>query len=86
MAIIQAAKKAIRSAGRKHAFNLKRKKAVHDAGKEIEKLLAKKDMKGAAALLPKAYQAIDKSMKRGVLKANTAARRKSRLARLVAAK
>ncbi|MFA6006587.1 MAG: 30S ribosomal protein S20 [Candidatus Paceibacterota bacterium] len=86
MAITASAKKAIRNSKRKHEVNLKHKKSVTDVRKDIEKLVAKKDLKAAVALLPKAYQAIDKSMKLGLLKKNTAARRKSRLARLVSAK
>ena len=86
MAITKSAKKAIRNSKRKHVFNLKRKKVLTDVRKDIEKLVAKKDMKGAEALLSKAYQAVDKSMKNGLLKKNTAARRKSRLAKLVAGK
>ena len=42
-----------------------------------------RDAVGAAKLLPAAYQAVDKAAKRGVLSANTAARKKAGLARLV---
>jgi small subunit ribosomal protein S20 len=45
------------------------------------------DTKKAEELLPTAYKAIDKAEKRGVIKKNTAARKKSRLsARIVKAK
>jgi small subunit ribosomal protein S20 len=45
------------------------------------------DSKKAEELLPTAYKAIDKAEKRGVIKKNTAARKKSRLsARIVKAK
>ena len=40
----------------------------------------------AEAMLASAYKAIDKAGKGGVIKKNTAARRKSRIARLVSAK
>lgn len=83
MAITSSAKKAIRSSARKRVFNLRRKNALQDATKSLSKAFAGKDAKAAASLLPAAYKAIDKAMKRGVLKANTAARKKSRLARLV---
>ena len=52
---------------------------MRDTTKEVQKT-------GDAAKLPDAYQAIDKALKRGVIKKNTAARMKSRLARKVAAK
>ncbi len=80
MAITSSAKKAIRSAARKHVFNLRRKDALRDTTKSLTKALAAKDVKGAEGMLPAAYKAIDKAMKRGVIKANTAARKKSRLA------
>jgi len=80
MAITKSAKKAIRSSARKHVFNLRRKSALYDATKAITKALAAKDAKSAEKLLPAAYKAIDKACKRGVIKANTASRKKSRLA------
>ena len=40
------------------------------------------DKTEAEKLLPKAYQAIDKAAKRGIIKKNTAARKKSRLTAL----
>lgn len=83
MAITSSAKKAIRSAARKRVFNLRRQEAMRGAVKVVTKLLATKKPKEALAALPAAYQAIDKAKKRGVIKANTAARQKSRLALLV---
>ncbi len=80
MAITTSAKKAIRSSGKKRVFNLRRKNALQDTAKALSKKLAAKDTKAAEALLPAAYKAIDKAAKRGVIKANTAARKKSRLA------
>ncbi len=44
------------------------------------KALVAKDIAGATKILPTAYKAIDKAMKIGVIKKNTAARKKSRLA------
>lgn len=79
MAIIKSAKKAIRSSARKRAFNVKRKVTMRDELKEIKKLVVSKDKAGAQKLLPSVYQAIDKSVKRGVIKKNAAARKKSRL-------
>lgn len=80
MAITNSAKKAIRSSAKKHIFNLRRKGALYDATKELTKALAVKDISGAEKLLPTAYAAIDKARKRGVIKSNTANRKKSRLA------
>lgn len=80
MAITSSAKKAIRSSARKHVFNLRRKVALHDATKSLTKMLATKDVTGAEKLLSAAYKAIDKAKKRGVIKGNTADRKKARLA------
>ncbi|OGG78051.1 30S ribosomal protein S20 [Candidatus Kaiserbacteria bacterium RIFCSPLOWO2_01_FULL_52_12b] len=80
MAITSSAKKAIRSSARKHVFNIRRKETLHGATKSLLTALAKKDVAGAEKLLPVAYKAIDKAAKRGVIKGNTANRKKSRLA------
>ena len=80
MAITKGAKKAHRSSLRKRVFNLRRKNAMTDTVKEVRKLLATGNKDEAAKLLPNAFQAIDKAAKRGVIKSNTADRKKSRLA------
>ena len=79
MPIIKGAKKALRSSIRKRGFNLQRKKSMKEAIKEIDNLLTDKKVKEASVLVPKVYQAIDKATKRGLIKKNTAARKKSRL-------
>jgi small subunit ribosomal protein S20 len=80
MAITSSAKKAIRSSARKRVFNLRRKDALRDSTKALNKALAARDVAGAEKLVPAAYSAIDKAKKRGVIKSNTAARKKSLLA------
>ena len=80
MAITSSAKKAIRSSAKKRVFNLRRKDAMKDTTKSLTKALAAKDVAAAEKLLPEAYAVIDKAKKRGVIKSNTAARKKSRLA------
>jgi ribosomal protein S20 len=80
MAITSSAKKAIRASAKKHVFNLRRKNTLNDATKSLMKALAAKDVAGAEKLLPPAFKAIDKAAKRGVIKGNTADRKKARLA------
>jgi small subunit ribosomal protein S20 len=80
MAITKGAKKAHRQSLRKKVFNDARKKALRDAVKG-----ARTATKGDAKALAAAYQAIDKALKRGVIKKNTAARRKAKVARLLKA-
>jgi small subunit ribosomal protein S20 len=84
MAITSSAKKAQRVSARKQVFNVRRKRAMKGAVKDVvEGVAAGKD---AAATLSTAYKAIDKAAKKGVIKKNTANRKKSRLARLVSKK
>ncbi len=79
MAITKGAKKAHRSGERKRVFNVRRKVVLHDTVKEYSDYLKAGKLKEAEALLPKVYKSIDKATKRGVIKKNTAARKKSRL-------
>lgn len=81
MPITKSAKKAVRGSLRKKALNDRRKRAMKEAIKKIEKL-AKGDKAEALKMLSSAFQAIDKAAKRGVIKKNNAARKKSRLSRL----
>ncbi len=82
MPITQSAKKAIRGSLRKKAFNDRRKRAMKEVIKKIEKTV-KADKAAAGKLMSAAFQAIDKAAQKGVIKKNNAARKKSRLARLV---
>jgi small subunit ribosomal protein S20 len=83
MPITTSAKKALRVSKRKRLLNIDRKDALHDAVRNIEKLSAGKKATEAAKALPAAYQAIDKAVKRGIIKANTGARKKARVSALV---
>ena len=83
MPIIKSAKKALRSSQRKRAFNLRRKKAMKEMIKSVRKLVAANKKDDANKELPNAYKAIDKAVKRGIIKKNTAARRKSALSRAI---
>src|SRR3989344_3750631 len=76
MAKTSSAKKAWRMALRRRVFNVRRKKSMKDAVKDISKILQEKDAKKAAELLPTLQKAVDKATKGGVIKANTAARMK----------
>ena len=80
MPITKSAKKALRGSARKRGFNIKRKEAMKSAVKDVKKLVSEKKGSDALKSLKAAYQAIDKAAKRGVIKKNTAARKKSRLA------
>ena len=79
MPITKGAKKTHRSSLRKRVFNLRRKDAMNRIVKQVRKLVSEGKAEDAKSKLPEAYQAIDKAAKRGVIKTNTAARKKSRL-------
>ena len=79
MPITSSAKKALRGSARKRVFNLRRKRAMKEVIKKTQKLISTGNAKEAGELLPQAYKAIDKAAKRGVIKKNTASRKKSRL-------
>lgn len=84
MPITTSAKKALRSSKRKRVYNLRRKNVLQDETKEVKKLIAAGKKEEAAKMLPSVYQAIDKAAKRGVIKGNAAARKKSRIAKALA--
>ena len=85
MANTSSAKKAQRAGERKRVFGARRKKAMKDAVKGMGKLITGKNVKDATAMLPTLYKAIDKAVKSGTIKKNTAARMKSRTAHQLAA-
>lgn len=79
MAITRNAKKAHRASLTKRVFNVRRKATLHDEVKAFRTKVAKGTAQEAEALLPTVYKAIDKAAKRGIIKKNTANRKKSRL-------
>lgn len=82
MPITKSAKKAHRVSLIKKAANDRTKKGLKEGSKAIEKLAIAKQWKDAKASLAKAYSAIDKAAKKGVIKKNTASRKKARLSRM----
>ena len=86
MPITTSAKKALRSSLQKNAVNDRTKKKLKEGAKSIEKLVVAKKFADAKAALSSAYSAIDKAAKNGVIKKNTASRKKSRLSRMAKAK
>lgn len=84
MATSKSGNKSIRQAEAKRVFNVRRLRDMRDSTKQIDELVTAKNKKDAEALLPKVFKAIDKATKRGVLKKNTASRKKSQIAKKVA--
>jgi len=82
MAITKSAKKAQRQSRRRKSVNDSRRSALRGALKTA-RAVGKAGGKESVSALADAYQAIDKAMKGGLMTKNTAARRKSAVARLL---
>jgi len=83
MAITKSAKRAIRVSGRRRVKNLLKMKKIRNLLKEVGNLVSQKKIEEAKKLLPQVYKILDKVAKTGLLKKNTAARKKSRITILI---
>jgi len=70
----------MRAERRRTEINRARKTRLRHQVRTLRRLLEKKDAAGAQAQLPKTFSVIDRAAKWGIIKKNTAARYKSRLA------
>jgi small subunit ribosomal protein S20 len=77
----KSAEKRARQAQKRTLRNKSLKSALRTAIRKFNETLAKGTREEAAATLKKALIAIDKAVTKGILHKNTAARKKSRLAR-----
>ena len=84
MPITKSAKKAMRQNKKRRQENIRRIDAFRNAVKQIKKLIAENKKEEAIKLLPMVYKSLDKATKTGVIKKNTASRKKSRLMKLIA--
>lgn len=83
MPILKSGKKAMTRDAARRSVNDRRRRGMREQVKALKKLILLKDIKEAQALLPKIYQSIDKAAKAGVIKKNTAARKKSQASRMI---
>lgn len=83
MAITKSAQKAIRQNKKRRTYNLVYLNKIKSLLKETRDFVLQKKIREAKELLPKVYQVLDKAAKVGVIKKNTASRKKSRLTKLV---
>ncbi len=83
MAITKSAKKEIRSSERKRVFNLRRVRTMRKVIKEVMQFKKDGNMDKVKENIPKVQKAIDKAVKRGIIKPNTGARKKSRFIKAV---
>ena len=84
MPITKSAKKALRQNKRRRQRNLRQINVLKSTIKKIKKLNTENKKEEALKLLPQAYKVIDKAVKTGIIKKNNAARKKSRLTKLIA--
>jgi len=83
MPITKSAKKALRQNKKRRTQNLRQLNVLKETVKKIKKLVEENKKEEALKLLPETYKVIDKSTKAGIIKKNTANRKKSRLTKLV---
>lgn len=83
MATTKSAKKALRQAEKRRVKNLFYKNKIKTLLKEVKKLVSQKKTEEVKKLLPQVYKALDKAAKVGVIKMGAAARKKSRITKLV---
>lgn len=83
MPIIKSAKKALRQSLKRRARNVAFKNKMKKLIKEVKSLVSQKKFKEANKILPNVYKFLDKAAKSGIIKKNTAARKKSRITKLI---
>ena len=81
--ITKSAKKALRQSLKRKARNVQKKKKIKNLLKEVKKLVSQKKTEKAKKLLSQIYKALDKAAKVGVIKKNTANRKKARITKLI---
>lgn len=79
MPITTSAKKALRQSKKRRGRNKRVRVKVRDVIKEMRALVSQQKKEEARLLLSKLYKTLDKAVKVGVMKKNTAARAKSRI-------
>jgi len=83
MPIIKSAKKALRQSTKRRTRNIQQTKKIKNLLKEVKNLISLKKTKEAEKLLPQVYKYLDKAAKTGLIKKNTAARKKSRITKSI---
>ncbi len=79
MANTYSALKRVRQTERRTDYNRKNKSRLRHQIRSMRRAIAAKDPEAAAKLLPQTFSLVDRAVKTGVIKKNTAARYKSKL-------
>jgi small subunit ribosomal protein S20 len=83
MPIKDSAKKYMRASKKRAAQNTKTKKTFREAMKKVRELAKAANVEEAKKIFPSVQKALDKAAKTGVITKNAAARKKSRLVKLI---
>ncbi|MFA5228159.1 MAG: 30S ribosomal protein S20 [Candidatus Paceibacterota bacterium] len=85
MPITKTTKRRPKQSERKKIINKKRVLEMKKLMKEANSLIVSKNTEAVEKMMPQIYKAIDKAAKRGIIKKNTAARKKSRIMKKIKA-
>ncbi|HDL74881.1 MAG TPA: 30S ribosomal protein S20 [bacterium] len=83
MPITKSTKKTLRQSLKRRVENIKKKRTMRALIKEVRFLVSQNKTKEAENLLSKIYKVLDKTAKTGIIKKNTASRKKSRITKSV---
>ena len=83
MAVTKSAKKALRQSARRRVRNIQKMRELKNLLKEVKDLISQQKIEEAKKLLPKVYKVLDKAGKTGLIKKNTASRKKSRITQAI---
>ncbi|MFW5992107.1 MAG: 30S ribosomal protein S20 [Halanaerobiaceae bacterium] len=83
MPIIKSAKKRVRTSEKRAARNRERKETLKNSIKAFEKLVEEEKVEEAREQLKETVKIIDKSASKGIIHKNNAARKKSRLTKML---
>jgi small subunit ribosomal protein S20 len=86
MAITNSAKKALRQSLRRKEKNTDKKTRLKKILKEFKSLVAQKKTEEAKKLLSQVFKQLDKAAKTGIIKKNTASRKKSSFSKMISEK
>lgn len=85
MPITKTTKRRPKQSERKKIINKKRVLEMKKLMKEANSLIVSKNTEAVEKMMPQIYKAIDKAAKRGIIKKNTAARKKSSIMKKIKA-
>ena len=83
MPITKSAKKSVRQSLKRKSRNIGKKRKIKDLLKKVKSLISEKKIKEVKLLVPQIYKLLDKAAKKGLIKKNTADRKKSRITKSI---